>query len=55
MHGLPGWLYGKLGIWVLMALGVSVAKRKAGMAGLISVLFAALVGVAAWLALFKPF
>jgi hypothetical protein len=55
MAGLPGWLYGKLGIWVLMALGASLAKRKANSAGLISILFAALVGVAAWLAITKPF
>lgn len=55
MQGLPGWLYGKLAIWVLLALGVSLAKRKANNAGLIVVLFAALVGIAAWLALTKPF
>lgn len=55
MSGLPGWIYGKLGIWVLMALGVSLAKRKASNAGFIAVLFAGLVGVAAWLALTKPF
>jgi|SRR6185312_9168592 len=55
MQGLPGWLYGKLAIWVLLALGVSVAKRKASSAGLITFCFAALVGIAAWLAITKPF
>jgi hypothetical protein len=55
MQGLPGWLYGKLGIWVLMAVGVSLAKRKANLTGLITLLFAALVGCAAWLAIVKPF
>lgn len=55
MAGLPGWLYGKLGIWVLLALGVSIAKRKASAAGFVTILFAALVGTAAWLAITKPF
>lgn len=54
VHGLPGWIYAKLAIWVLFGLGISVAKRKANMSLSIVLLFTLLVAAAASLAIWKP-
>lgn len=52
--GFPGWIYGKLVIWVLLGLGVSLAKRKSSWALSLTLLFTALVAVATGLAVYKP-
>jgi len=55
MRDMPGWLYGKIVIWLLLAVSVSLLRRKPTWAlpnllGLI-----ALGGIAAYLATYKPF
>ena len=52
--GLPGWIWAKLGIWVV--LGAAVAARRSrplATAGLAAVPLLALL--AGWVALYKPF
>ncbi|MCX7978484.1 MAG: hypothetical protein N2578_05725 [Bdellovibrionaceae bacterium] len=51
---LPPWVYVKVGIWLVVALSLSLIKRKAHMALLIYPLLILLGGGAAWLALTKP-
>jgi hypothetical protein len=57
MHGMswPGWVWAKLGIWVLLGAAVVIPKRKPEWGAALLVLLPALGGVAAWLAIFKPF
>lgn len=54
-EGLPGWIIAKLGVWVLVGAMLPIANRfpKVGM-GLFLAL-PVLGGVAAYLALYKPF
>jgi hypothetical protein len=55
VQGLPGWIYGKLTIWIVLGISISLAKRKAQwMLGLL-LFWAFLAGTAATLAIFKPF
>lgn len=51
----PGWVIGKILIWIFLAVGISIAKRRLVFATVLwwSVLIAC--GLAAWLALNKPF
>lgn len=50
----PGWVWAKVVIW--LALGAAlVVRRFPGAAGLLWWLWPVLGGVAAWLALYKPF
>ena len=52
---LPGWMYAKLAIWVVMGGVVALVKRKSQHTlGIVSLL-TVLVGTAAYLALYKPF
>lgn len=55
VNGMPNWVYAKLIIWGIAGVFVSVAKRKAQMAGTIFVLFTALATTAAYVAIYKPF
>jgi hypothetical protein len=55
MHPMPGWLKGKLLIWLLAGGAMALAIRLSRFAGLVLVFFAALVLAAAWLAIGKPF
>lgn len=57
VHGMnwPGWVWGKVAIWVLLGASVVVPRRKPEWAGLLLLLVPVLGGVAAWLAIFKPF
>jgi hypothetical protein len=57
MHGMswPGWVWAKLGIWALLGAAVVVPRRKPEWAGGLLLLLPALGGLAAWLAIFKPF
>lgn len=50
-----GWVYAKLVLWLVFGAAVVPLKRAPQMARLWLVLFAALGGVTAWLALYKPF
>lgn len=55
VHGaLPGWVIGKLVIWVLFGGSIALARRKVLPAGAFLVLITVLGGVAASLALWKP-
>ncbi len=51
----PGWVWAKIGIWLLLGLAVSMAKRKGQIGWPLIVLFAGLGATAAWLAIAKPF
>lgn len=55
MHGMdwPGWVWAKLSIWLLLGAAVVVPARKPG--GALLLLLPVLGGLAAWLAIFKPF
>ena len=50
----PIWLFGKIGVWIVIGVLPMLAKRGVvrGMAGVL--LAAALAGVSAWLAIYKP-
>ncbi len=52
--GLPLWIYLKLAIWLLLGLGISLAKRKAQLPLVVTAIFAVLVGAAAAIAIWKP-
>jgi hypothetical protein len=51
----PGWLKGKLVIWLLAGGAMVLATRFNRYAGWVLIFFAALVVAAAWLAIDKPF
>ena len=51
--GWPMWVYGKLVIWLLLGASLFLAKKIKNAAALV-ILFAALGGAAAWLAITKP-
>lgn len=52
---LPGWVIAKLAIWVVMPVLGMMAYRKPAAAKLLLVAIPVLGGVAAWIALYKPF
>ena len=52
--GLPGWIYAKLAIWVILPVLGMVAYRRPAAARILLVTMPLLGGVAAWLALYKP-
>lgn len=54
VQGLPGWIYGKIAVWGLLGIGISLAKRKASWGLILAILYAALVGLATWFAVAKP-
>jgi hypothetical protein len=57
MHGMdwPGWVWAKLAIWLLLGAAVVVPARKPAWGGGLLLLLPVLGGLAAWLAIFKPF
>lgn len=55
MHPIPGWLKAKLGIWLLTGASLALAARLGRFAILVLVFLTALVVVASWLAIVKPF
>jgi hypothetical protein len=55
MGHLPGWIHAKIAIWVLMALAISVVKRKASLGWSLVILLVGLGSTAAYLAINKPF
>jgi hypothetical protein len=56
-HGMdwPVWVWAKLGIWALAAAAVMVPRRKPEWAAGLFLTLPVLGGLAAWLAIFKPF
>ncbi|MEN0058835.1 MAG: hypothetical protein AAGB31_08375 [Bdellovibrio sp.] len=52
---LPGWIYAKIGIWVLLGIGVSIVKRKGTIGWPVAILLLGLGTSAAFIAVNKPF
>ena len=57
MHGagFPGWIWLKLGIWVLLAIAAALPYRRPALARPLLVAVPVLAGIAAWAAIYKPF
>ncbi len=55
MSDLPGWVWAKLVIWLLLGGAIVLPYRKPRSARLALGLVLLLVAAAAWLALYKPF
>jgi uncharacterized membrane protein SirB2 len=53
--GVPGWVWAKVAIWLIVGAAAATFKRGPGVARLVLWLLPVLGGVAAWLALYKPF
>jgi hypothetical protein len=52
---LPGWVWGKVVIWLLAGASAVLVRRFARFQVSMLVYLAVLVGLGAWLALYKPF
>jgi hypothetical protein len=52
--GLPGWIYAKLAVWLILGGMISAVKRKADKAAPLMLVITLLVGTAVWLAIYKP-
>jgi uncharacterized membrane protein SirB2 len=52
---LPGWVWGKVIIWLIAGASATLVRRFARFQVSLLVYLAALVGLGAWLALYKPF
>lgn len=52
---LPGWVWAKIALWLVMGGVIALAKRKGDMGTPLILAFVALAGFAGWLAIFKPF
>ena len=53
--GFPPWIWIKLGIWLTLAMAVLPLRRKPEFAPWLFLAFPLLGGIAAWLAVYKPF
>lgn len=53
--GWPGWVFGKLAVWVVLGGAAALIAKKPAMGKSWYVLLPVLGGIAAWLAVFKPF
>ena len=53
--GLPGWIWGKLVIWLLAGASLTLVYRSAGLARTVVVAVPLLAVIAAYFALYKPF
>lgn len=51
----PGWVWGKLTIWLILSVMLAVPYRKPELARPLFFLLPVLGGIAAWLAIYKPF
>lgn len=55
-HGaLPGWIWGKLGIWVLLAVAIALPYRMPQWAKPLALIIPILGVIATWLAIYTPF
>lgn len=54
-QNIPGWVFGKLTIWVILGGAVALVKRKGHMGWPIFLLLMAIFATAAYLAVVKPF
>lgn len=54
-EGLPGWVIAKIVVWLLIGLAIVPIKRQPGWATALWVVLPILGGIAAWLAVAKPF
>ncbi|MGE0708820.1 MAG: hypothetical protein AB7N76_22250 [Planctomycetota bacterium] len=52
--GFPGWVYGKLAVWLLLGAAPALLRRKPELVKTMLLLMPLLGAVAAWLALNKP-
>lgn len=52
---IPGWVYAKMVIWLVLGGSIALAKRKGQIGWPLMILFVGLGVTAAWLALTKPF
>ncbi len=52
--GWPGWLYGKLAIWLVFGASIAFVRRAGDKATMWLVILPLLGGVAAWLAINQP-
>jgi hypothetical protein len=57
MHGasFPGWVWAKLAIWIAVGALVAVPYRRPDLSRLVFIALPVLGGLAAWLAIYKPF
>lgn len=55
MSHLPGWVHGKIAIWVLLGAGIALVRRKGNLGWPLVVLILGLGTTAAILAVTKPF
>lgn len=55
MSGLPTWVWVKLFVWLLLGVGIAIAKRRGHLGVPVLTLFIGLGWFAAWLAITKPF
>ncbi|MCG6948110.1 MAG: hypothetical protein LJE93_04230 [Acidobacteria bacterium] len=53
--GFPLWIWIKLGIWLVLVMAVLPLRRKPELAPWLFLAFPVLGGIAAWLAVYKPF
>lgn len=54
-NNLQKWVWVKIGIWLVLGGLIALAKRKGEMGTVLILSMVALVSVAGWLAIFKPF
>lgn len=54
-QSLPNWVWAKLGIWLILGGAIALAKRRGQLGGPLLTAFLAIGGLAAWLAITKPF
>lgn len=55
IHGLPGWVLAKVGIWVVFGAVAAIPRRAPHLAVPVFFALPVLAGVATWLAVAKPF
>jgi hypothetical protein len=53
--GFPGWIWGKLAIWLFLGLAIVLPYRVAASAKPLAFVVPTLGALAAWFAIFKPF
>lgn len=53
--GFPGWIYAKLGIWVALPFLGMLGARKPEYSRITMILMPIVGGLAAWIAIYKPF